>query len=465
MEVKARSFALDSTDPFAGDLLDRQTEIKNLTTLLQNISTPLVLSVNGRWGTGKSTFINMWSSYLESEGFHVLNFNAWTTDFSEDPLVAFLGEMNANLEDHLEESGQLNESWERCKKLGGLIAQRSIPVALRLATAGLITGSELAESEGMSLAGNLAEDAVKAFQITKSKIVEFKALLAKVLAERRSEFPLVIFVDELDRCRPTYAIELLERIKHLFDQKGIVFVLAMDREQLCHSIGAVYGGIDAAGYLRRFIDLEYSLRMPSKDSYVKNLFAVFGIQSFFDNRSALVEREQLFKVFLRLMDLFDFGLREIEQLASRMRLALLTTPGHKSAAAPLLLFLLVVKERHTDLYADMERRSDWSSVAIEFLKKFRINHASEDSEISLNMPLALIEGNILSVSFDVPDSKRRYKEHRAVLEKESVSRSERSYSDTVVYQQQAGVPSVIKEILSRIELVSEFQFPQGSVDD
>ena len=89
--------------------------------------------------------------------------------------------------------------------------------------------------------------------------------MTKFINGSNREKTVIIFVDELDRCRPSYAIELLERIKHLFNIGGLVFVLALDREQLGHSIKAVYGnGIDSDGYLRRFVDFEYQLKNPEK---------------------------------------------------------------------------------------------------------------------------------------------------------------------------------------------------------
>ncbi|QDE47832.1 hypothetical protein EIN43_17235 [Enterobacter hormaechei] len=66
--------------------------------------------------------------------------------------------------------------------------------------------------------------------------------------------PTFIFIDELDRCRPNYAIDMLETIKHLFDINNVVFVIATDKEQLSHSICSVYGsGFDATRYLDRFL--------------------------------------------------------------------------------------------------------------------------------------------------------------------------------------------------------------------
>ena len=71
---------------------------------------------------------------------------------------------------------------------------------------------------------------------------------------------LVIFIDELDRCRPNYALEMLERIKHYFDDDRIIFVISLNKEQLTHTITNYYGsGFDATRYLNKFFDLEMYL--------------------------------------------------------------------------------------------------------------------------------------------------------------------------------------------------------------
>lgn len=58
---------------------------------------------------------------------------------------------------------------------------------------------------------------------------------------KQKELPAFIFIDELDRCRPSYAVEMLETIKHIFDISGVVFVVATDTEQLQHAVKVVYG--------------------------------------------------------------------------------------------------------------------------------------------------------------------------------------------------------------------------------
>ncbi len=95
------------------------------------------------------------------------------------------------------------------------------------------------------------------FSETKESLENFRVNLASLIDLLHTEYgmqlPMYIFVDELDRCRPTYAIQMLERIKHLFDIPNLAFVVATDTTSLSHSIKAVYGSeFDSKQYLQRF---------------------------------------------------------------------------------------------------------------------------------------------------------------------------------------------------------------------
>jgi predicted KAP-like P-loop ATPase len=84
-------------------------------------------------------------------------------------------------------------------------------------------------------------------------------------------------VDELDRCRPTYAIQTLELVKHLFNVPGLIFIFALDIEQLSHSVQTVYGqNMDAQGYLCRFFDyfmmMTYETNRNLVDEFVYRLY-------------------------------------------------------------------------------------------------------------------------------------------------------------------------------------------------
>ena len=91
-----------------------------------------------------------------------------------------------------------------------------------------------------------------------------------VIAQKKLQYPAFIFIDELDRCRPSYAVEMLETIKHIFDIKGIIFVVATDTEQLQHAVKAIYGeGFDARLYLGRFFNSRFSLKAPNLKGFLE----------------------------------------------------------------------------------------------------------------------------------------------------------------------------------------------------
>ena len=251
----------DNDHPFLNDLLGREQPIKVLTQLVENIEGPCVLAIDAPWGGGKSTFINMWARYLLDSGFAVVKFNAWESDYSDDPFVTLSTEILEGFPDNV--LSDFESGVDALTRTAKKVVRRSIPGILRLAASTIpVVGSEV----GQTLAA-IAEDRFSAYGEARQSVREFREVLqemANKLADKQGGRQLVVFIDELDRCRPTYAIELLEVAKHLFSVDHIVFVLAINRDQLAHSIQGVYGPeFDAVGYLRRFID--YDIRLPYSD--------------------------------------------------------------------------------------------------------------------------------------------------------------------------------------------------------
>jgi hypothetical protein len=170
----------------------------------------------------------------------------------------------------------------------------------------------------------------------------------------REPVKIVIIIDKLDRCRPTYAVQLLERIKHLFDVEGIVFVLGIDREQLSHSIKALYGSeFDAIGYLKRFIDLDYRLPEPKLGCYCSSLFEKFEINSLMSKRPLAYDGSNQYDLndldcYLGyLMSSAQMSLRDQEQIVSRLRVVLQTIPTDRRLY-PIMLSIILFLYNYSD---------------------------------------------------------------------------------------------------------------------
>lgn len=468
MKLKLNPIRIEPSDPFKNDLLGRKEEIFNLSLLVSNVNSPAVIAIDSRWGTGKTTFIRLWEQYLQEDSSPSLYFNAWETDFSDDPLVSFLGEMNEGLKALIGANKKASEAWDRAKAAGKQIAKRGIPALVRIGTAGIIDTEKIIEDELIKTAGSLTGDALDNYLQQKKAISEFHSALAKFIEKSSSGKPLVIFVDELDRCRPNYAIELLERIKHLFSTEGLVFVLALDKEQLGHSIEAVYGaGIDSVGYLRRFIDFEYKLKEPDKANYIDSLFSALQLDIFFRPRKKYGElqydEDHLKKVFSMLATNLRLSLREIEQLLASINIAIRTARENEYLFPALLVFLLIAKHFRSDAYQRYVSSEADESELIDYLYEIVPESSRVDS-----FQCALVEGYLIAAKnnrFKSAESPILLK-HKETLQNDELDYNERRYSELVlgVVNRPAGVGHGVNLSLlrDRIEWLSGFKF--GNVE-
>ena len=265
IRIQPPDICVPEDDPFYNDHIGREQTAKILTRFIGAIEGPGVLAIDAPWGAGKTTFLNMWKQYLHNEGFPVVMFNAWENDFSGNPFVSLTAELTKGISKYGE---SVKPKVNKVKKLAKLV-----PSFVRVGGVGLSSLADAAVgAEGVVAAtgANFSEQVasqvdkgLENYWSAKESEVSFKDSLqdlACTLSQARANRPLIVIIDELDRCRPTYAIELLETAKHLFSVDNIVFVLGINIVEMSHSIRALYGSkFDAEGYLRRFIDFDYRL--------------------------------------------------------------------------------------------------------------------------------------------------------------------------------------------------------------
>jgi len=356
---------IPANNPFLNDRLGRKQIAENLTLLVQSTNQPFVISVQAPWGWGKTTFIKMWKTHLESLGHVCFYFNAWENDFVEDPLIAFIGEINKTI---VEKSakGPLSAQIKKLQNVGGKIIRRALPLTIQIATQGILGQesvkkvSDLLFNNGgdiASFASELAEEKMDQYESDKNGVQEFRNELTKITksisAGTGKKSPVVFFIDELDRCRPAFSISLLERIQHVFSVEGMIFVLGVDRRQLEQSVKSQYGQeVDADGFLRRFIDLNVNLPEPTVEKYCHLLFDRFQLHEVFTKRrNGNSERDALMRAFVNLAKSYHFSLRVIEQCFTELNLVLRTTPSNTRLFSYLLAFLVALKTARHSSYS------------------------------------------------------------------------------------------------------------------
>ncbi|XAG82177.1 KAP family NTPase [bacterium 19NY03SH02] len=351
LRFKPLSFA-EGEWPCVADKLGRSREIENLTPVLLNAEAPLVFAIDAPWGGGKTTFIKLWQQFLKNEGKVSLYLNAWESDFADDPLLPMLSVLDDWFA-KLDPKSTAGKLWKKTKELGPSLLKTGITAGVKLATLGALDADAAIEKAASEAAGGVAGDIVDSFKTKQSALAQFKVLLAKLLDELpEDQQNLIIFVDELDRCKPTYAIEVLERIKHLFDIDRLVFVLAVNRDQLSKSIQGVYGpSFDGLSYLKRFIDLDYSLRIPDRNAYIRMRLQQKDLKSRFAKRQdGRNDIDTIESMLCWLCERFDYTLRDIDQLITRLRLIVRSIPSNYYFDAVVLLSMLVLRQENHELY-------------------------------------------------------------------------------------------------------------------
>ena len=376
-----------------GDLFGRQSEAETIIAYLESVAgrpslredhRGFTLSIDADYGTGKSFFLKRLKSHLELN--HPVAFvDAWTDDLADEPLTAIAATLKRSLAAMAAKNNAVAEGWKQVSEKTGAVVKVVAKGLLKKGASLIITESGANALEGIlegfsepaqkttedtldevgklvadglvdglssASARKLMADRIANFEAGQLAIKELKASLEALVAllpQDGKYAPIVIIIDELDRCRPPYAIKLLEELKHLFDVPGIVFILGLNSAQLEKSIQSAYGSdFDGAAYLRRFIDRQYSLSLPDLVPLISYLGQGLGIPFDRLNFGVIEEGGRAHEVLPapqmigRYMHHFGLNARDAFPLMDLLQTCAAIT-GDKPLLMPILLPMIIAK--------------------------------------------------------------------------------------------------------------------------
>ena len=198
---------------------------------------------------------------------------------------------------------------------------------------------------------------VSSYKEAKDAIAEFRSALqdsADQLADSSGGKPIVVVIDELDRCRPSYAVELLEVAKHLFAVDNVVFVLTADRSQLAHSVKTLYGTeFDASGYLKRFFDVDFLLPEPDRQTYAYAILKSVGIVDYMENLDPSIAKSD-WNTAINMLAMYysksGLSLRSVGQEIHRLGLALASLGSDRYPFVLSIAVLSMMRSADRELY-------------------------------------------------------------------------------------------------------------------
>jgi hypothetical protein len=361
----------DSEGFSAKDLFGRAELGRGLSHFVSTVSDPMVIALDAQWGSGKTTFLKMWAGELRKVGFPVVYFDAFEHDYFDDAFLAIAGEIIALAEDKRQADTPAGQKfYNKAKGVAKVLGGSGLRLAVKAATLGAVDTVDLGDtvnkvieatgSEAEKLLDKHVSDLLARQKEQKVAIEQFREALSDLPAllapppstsegSPAGSNPLIFIMDELDRCRPIFALQVLERIKHFFSVENVHFVLGVHLGQLRNSVVSAYGAnIDARLYLEKFIHLTVPLvdvpqdeRYLTPGRYIEHLAKTLELPP--KNLDELVR--ELSSVANRL----NFSLRTVERIMTTVALSLAF--AGKLIQPPILLAdLCILKVTHPHLF-------------------------------------------------------------------------------------------------------------------
>lgn len=245
------------------DILGRNYKLNKLMELLNAIKNNKIISIDGKWGCGKSVFLkqleyinkneiqlNKKFNNLEDfkEKYVVLYYNAWENDFHNSPLLSLIYNL---INDFPKEKSQTAS--------GKIELPFDLIKCLKTISHDFINLDKITSYENLT----------KEIYTSEKKKKALNNIIDNILPEGKR---LIFIIDELDRCKPDYAVNMIETIKHFYTNDKVIFLLGTNNLQLSHTISNYYGnGFDGYGYLNKIYNLVIELGDISTKKYIESI--------------------------------------------------------------------------------------------------------------------------------------------------------------------------------------------------
>jgi len=329
MRLKHTEPIIEPGRPFNYCSTGREETGKALTSIVESIDLGGSIALIGEWGSGKTTFLKMWKQSLEDQHYPTVLLNAWETEWAEDPLIAVVACIKRACKQEASKDA-LND----ILRVAAGFVHWPLQMAHIIGRAAIDKYVGEVSQSIEELSGQAFDKAVVSFDGKEQSLNILKTALERlaweVNQEKEDGKPLVFIIDELDRCKPDYAVRMLEVLKHFFVVNNIVFVCAIDKKHLEDSICGFYGSekMNASEYLRRFFELEINLPTPDYSKFCEHLYDYFQLADFFESKerlqySAFRNSPEDFKWFLSSLGVKKgLSLRQLERIVAFTRISL-----------------------------------------------------------------------------------------------------------------------------------------------
>lgn len=387
---------VEKNEPFKNDLLGRKDIAQLWQDTLLKSGKHFVMAVDASWGMGKSYFARNWECKLLNDDYKVCYIDAFEYDFTDDPFMTITSNLIEAFEfkDLDEVANKLNvfirtfknQTLENMPLLveGGMqvlinqaapVLNTSIVNSILKCLKGITKIFTKSIQESSKTTMNPMDKVVDKDKNYSQVLLEFKNLLKEKTAElveqtrqatvgeiiennsntiKQDTKPLIVIVDELDRCKPTYAIEFLEKLKHLFDIDNMIFILFINEKELASAISHTYG-VNGSSYIGKFINIYANINFKSYETYsIKDYISkyIYSHEQFVDKNYNYFD-EMLF-IFNTMHTVYpELSLRDVDNIVRNAKMIDLNDVFHLG----MFYILKVIQLKDKKLYEALHNLS------------------------------------------------------------------------------------------------------------
>ncbi|WP_372844413.1 P-loop NTPase fold protein [Psychrobacter sp.] len=378
-EMKALTF--DARDEFT-----RKPIAEKIIKLLDSDIDVSPLIIDGKWGTGKTEFCFKLKNLIQADNpnnYKVGYVNAFQADHANEPLLALIAEVASFYnEGDSKRQSFIASAIPYLRLISGIGLKAGLGFAFgRYATDipdALADGMEEIKDRSKSLIDQSLESMIKD-QVEAEKNL---STLRDALSDIASTNPIILLIDELDRCRPDFAVMMLETIKHVFDVKNVQIILITNAEQLKATIKHSYGSeTNSHDYLYKFF--KYQINLPTTSNGPENQ-SIENNATYFRatvQASNVIPQEFKDNQFIyeipTFLDLSKLSLRNIEQVVRCIETLIVFEDGEQSKSQIveqiLMVFLSFVYMMDKRLFQQIIIKEINEDKFIKFINSAQIN--------------------------------------------------------------------------------------------
>ncbi len=319
MGVDYSEFTFQERDDF-----HRKPIAENTIKLLNSSIDVSPLIIDGGWGTGKTEFCHKLINLMkENDDHHLIYVDAFQADHADEPLLTVLAEVVKVLPDDEIKKSFMQKALPAVRFGVKALAKAGTSFVLRQDAADIVDDFDKEIQKAADKAIDASVELMLKDHVQASKNL---SALQDALKDIAKDKPIILFIDELDRCRPDFAVSMLEIIKHTFDVEGVQFVLITNTQQLKASINHCYGvSVDAQRYLDKFVKFTFSLPILHKPNAHNKVIASVTHYKKLTKASEILKDTEIDKdaplsLIERIITVQNISLREIETLVRHLEI-------------------------------------------------------------------------------------------------------------------------------------------------